>query len=629
MKKLIALLLLLSMILCLTSCFKKGNEVDTFDPVGGTSSGNDDSNNGNVTIVVPEYKDYGRGTVNFENLLYTRPNIEGLVKRFNDVTLTVEANEKSVAEQIADIRALEYDFANIKSMYSLAEIYQNQDSSVAYWQSEYAYITTNYPKLTQAVEDLLVACAVSENKAVFETDYFNYSLDDYVDGGIYTDEVVSLMEEEARLESKYSSFSTSNVEIVYKRTGTNKVWEGTVEEVLAELREYFGTNVDLYESARITVIETLYQQKLAELEAEVYVELIKVRRLIADELGYASYSELAYESRGYDYTAADMLALLDNIGTYVSPVARDLEYMVFYSYFSVNVQPTVNSAILVNTLYQVYTELGGDYADAYSYMLQHGLYDIEYVQDNRYAGAFTTYIDNNNSPFLFMTTSGFIRDYTTLAHEFGHFYDGYVNYGNDESLAISEVSSQALELLTVLKLKNKLKAQPYQYLEYYTMSSFINNVILAQSFYAAFEHMAYNLSYDEITETRLKKLMEEAFSFIYGDDLKLNGDLSTVAIPHTVLYPFYVESYVTSGFVSLDIFFAESYRTGEAGQGFALYETLLNREGTELTFLDRLEVAGIDSPFAIGKAKEIANSIYFQLTAKNYYKPAANGMSAA
>ena len=88
-----------------------------------------------------------------------------------------------------------------------------------------------------------------------------------------------------------------------------------------------------------------------------------------------------------------------------------------------------------------------------------------------------------------------------------------------------------------------------------------------------------------------------------------------MSIPHTILYPCYVESYVVSALVSFDIFFTE---IGSDGEGFKLYEALINREVTGLSFSERLEAVGIDSPFAEGKIKNIANRIYAYMAGKDF-----------
>ena len=143
MKKLIALFLVFSMLFSLCSCANKNN---------GSDNGNDKDENagqGEVinklpTVAVPEYKDYGRGTVNFEKLIYARPDLQTIIDAFNAVTLTVTANEKTVEDQIEDIRALEDDLDNVRTMYTLSEIYHNKDTSEKYWQTEYPPFRVRY-----------------------------------------------------------------------------------------------------------------------------------------------------------------------------------------------------------------------------------------------------------------------------------------------------------------------------------------------------------------------------------------------------------------------------------------------------------------------------------------------------
>ena len=419
------------------------------------------------------------------------------------------------------------------------------------------------------------------------------------------------MQREAELEAEYSSFSTATVEITYTRFGVDEPFQGTVDEVKAQLKEYFGNDTTAYNNSLINV-NNLYKQKLNELSKPIYIELVKTRRLIADELGYDSYTELAYENLGYDYSDEEMLALLGDVAKYVFTVTDKLTAEVFDGYEPP--KASVDNVTLINTLYSVYSDLGGTYKDAFSYMLQHGLYDISGKAENRYEGAFSTYLENNASPYIFITTSGYMSDYTVTAHEFGHFLDGYVNFGAEDSLSIMEVSSEAMELLTLARLKGILDSAEYKYLCYVTISSYLYEVLLAQSFYSVFEHMVYALDYSEITEDKLIEVMKEAHTFIYGEsnvDLKL----SNVIIPHTMLYPCYVESYVTSALVSLDIFFVEN---DERGSGFALYEKLINRSDNGLSFAERLAEASIDSPFLEGKVEEVSSEIYRYITGKEY-----------
>lgn len=615
MKKLIAILLLICMLTGLVACKRpKDDGKDKTDKTPTTSTGTETPGNNESTaptIAVPDYKDYGRGSADFKNIVYSRPNIQGVINQFEAVMSEIQGDVVEISAQIENLRSLESPLAGVKTMYALVEINRSKNASVTYWHGEAEYFATYYPRLIQATERLIVACARSEHKEAFETDYFGYSIDEYVSGGIYTDEVVALMDTEARLENEFSSLSTATVEISYRRFGVDEPFTGTVDEVKAQLKEYFGNDLTAYNNV-LPFIDNLYNQKRDELVEKIYVELIKVRRLIASGLGYESYTELAYSTLGYDYTEEDMLDLIGDVREYVYTVTDALTSEVFEGYEPPKV--SIDRVTLMNTLYKTYSDMGGIYKDAYSYMLQHGLYDVAPNEENRYSGAFATYLETNSSPFIFVTTTGLMSDYTKVAHEFGHFLDGYINFGAEDTLSTMEVSSQAMELLTLLKLKGTIHTPEYRYLTYVTVSAYLYDVLLAQSFYAAFEHMAYALDYSEITAGKLEEVLNEAHALIYGES-NLIFELSDVSVPQTVLYPCYVESYVVSALVSLDIFFLEM---DNAGDGLALYEKLIDRDTAGLGFSERLAEAGISSPFTEGKVMDISRRIYKYLTGKDY-----------
>ena len=187
----------------------------------------------------------------------------------------------------------------------------------------------------------------------------------------------------------------------------------------------------------------------------------------------------------------------------------------------------------------------------------------------------------------------------------------------------------ALELLTVLELKRELNSAKYAYVEYYALYSYLNKDLLTNSFNAAFEHIAYGLEYDEITEANLNEAVESAFRLIFGADYSIEAKIDFVLSEKTILSPFTTESDVVAELIALDIFFKESHRTGSVTEGFKLYEALINRGGKYYTLSEALEIAGIDSPFEEGKVKEIADNIYFHITGKHYYKKGDNDISAA
>ena len=625
---LLALIIIFSVMLTAVSCSKPDSDPPTGgggdEGGGGETPGN--GNGGDSAIIVPPFKDYGRDTVDFDKIIYRRPDIASTISAFDAVTLAIEKNEKSQNELLDMVYALEAAYNDVLSMSSVANIYLSRDSKSEFWCEEDAYIGQNYPSFSQAVEKLFVAAANSPHAEFFEDEYFGDNLiSDYRNGGNYTDELVSLLEDEAALENEYNSLSTATVYITFNGK------RDTVDNILAYYEAYYkeryGENnyLDAYNQV-VTACDALYYYAAQDAMVPIYVEIVKVRRKIADELSLSSYAECAYDARYHDYTVNEAMSFLNDISTYIAPIYSQLAY----SLDSVLVIPPEESImyttedVLLNTLYEVYGGMDAELSDIYNYMLQHKLYDVAYKTDNRVDGAFTTYINGNNSPFVFATIKHNLYDYATLSHEFGHFADYYINYGATTSLDLSEVYSTALEYLTLTEMKNTIPDSALRYLLYYQIDTAFQ-VLLTQGFYAMFEHEVYALEYDEITE---KNISDIALSV--GTKFSLNplavSDLSNIMIRHLVEVPFYVQSYCTSMAVALQIYIMD---TKDAGAGLKAYKTLLHRPSNDMEFDEILELADLDSPFEKYVLRDVSNEIYRIVTGRYYYQVTQDDTNAA
>ncbi len=590
---------------------------DTNPPDDGGEGGGGADNS--PTLVVPTYKDYGRGTVDFDKVTYSRPDIDGAILSFNSVCSLVEKNEVSFNEQLEAIKDADDSYFEISTMFSYANIMTSKDSTDPKWSAEYEFISVNYPKFSQAVENLFVSCAQSVHAESFEEEYFGDGLiEEYSGGGSYSDALVALMEAEAELEAEYSKLNTATVTVSYEGE------ENTAQYFIDYYYEKYGKN-SYTETTYIyhySMINSLYYDAYTAIANPLYINLLKTRRLIADELGLESYTEHAYEVFGHDYSPTEMINLLDDIGEFVMPMFYKLYSDVFSSYAIPDGVRNIHHNDILNALYSVYQQMDEELFDVFSYMLQHGLYDIEKSSTSRFDGAFTVYLDTYSAPFIFVSTGGNISDYSTITHEFGHFFDNYVNYGASASLDLAEISSQALELLTLTKLDLKLEDALVKYLLVLQISEMLNT-LRTQSLYAMFEHLAYELSYDELTEENLNAILAECEQkFAYPENtFKLEN---IVCVPHVVLYPEYVQAYCTSALVSLEIYFTE---IGSEGAGLAAYKELLSRDENS-SFEADLEATGLASPFGANFVKNISNKIYRLLCGRDFFKTNSSANAA-
>ena len=567
------------------------------------------SEDDNSKLVVPEYKDYGRGTCNFSLIEYQRPDADALIKRISAVTDAIKANEISFEEQIERIESLEDGFNDFLTMYSYANVMNSKDSSSDIWGEEFSYISKAYPSFSKAVESLFVAAAISPNNTRFENEYFGDGLiEKYRDGGKYTDALVLLMEEESELESRYSSLSTDNIEITYE-SFENK----TFDYIVSFYETNYGKESVSYKTAYEECL-ALYEKEVSRVSIDILVELFRVRRKISDELGYDSYAKLAYSEIYHDYTEKELLSFVSDIKSYIIPVYLTVENFVFSDFFSDHSpSESISKNKLINDTYSVLLSLDTDIGEIFAYMLQHELFDVGAPTENRFDGSFVTYLDKYEAPYLFVTASGTASDYMSLSHEFGHFIDNYVNYGTSTSLDLSEVSSNAFEWIMLDALGKKLSQNDIKYLTYQKYRSAME-VFIYQGFYALFEHYAYKLELENIDEHTLTLALKKA-----AEDIGFMPDaidsLDLVTIPHIMLYPFYVQSYCVSEAIALDI-----YLMGKDGDVDAIdvYKELIFRE-EELELCEHLDSAGIECPFKAGYIRRIADEIHYQIIGSHCY----------
>lgn len=567
-------------------------------------------------IHVPQYKDHGRGTIDFSDIEYSRPDFSKIISDFESTASLIKSNGASYEEQLEKVYALKPGYNAISTMYSYANIMNSADSQDTYWSVEYEFIATEYPKFMQAVEGLFVAAATSVHAEKFETDYFgNGLIEEYGNGAKYTDKVIALMQDEALLEADYASLSTLTVTIKYYG------YSGTVENILARYEQFYGKESIEYERAK-SDCEALAESALSERSMDILVELFKVRRMISDELGYDSYAELAYNEIYHDYNQKEFLAFADDVKSYVIPVYSKLANYVFNQH----PDPTSNTLSrvdLINNMHDMLKGTNDELSEIFEYMLQHSLYNIESDNETRFHGAFTSYLDSYSAPFIFISTVENITDYTTLSHEFGHFADNYVNFDAQSSLDLAEVLSQSLELLVSTRFDGVLTNADQEYLKLYLIENALM-CLISQTFYATFEHIAYEIPVDEINRTSLSNAVKSA-----AQRTGLNSSaisIRDVLIPHIFLYPFYVQSYSTSVAASLEIYLME---LETQGAGFEVFDQLLHRDtASELTFTETLESVGLTDPFSNKYLMMLSDRIHYNLLGSHYFKTLGVGNAA-
>ena len=521
--------------------------------------------------------------VDFSEMKYERPDTDALCKAFNDVQDLVE-NGGSAEDVLAAFAPVYNDYICFDTMGSIAYIHYTLDLNDTFYDEEQKWYDEQSPLVEQALEKCYIAMAKSPIRTELEEARFGEGFFEYYDENeVYSnDRVVELMQQEADLQTQYMSLQ-SDMTIEWKGE------ERLVEELL---------DSDLGYSDLLSVYR-LYYQKYNPIAADIYIQLIKVRKQIAEELDYPSYADFAYSFYyDRDYTP-------DQVSKYTADVAKELSpyyYAAAYNSFEKAMKTDQVMALLKQTA----DEFGGEFAAAYDYMEKYNLYDIT-DSTSKMPGSYMTYLNAYEAPFMYVSPTGDIDDFLTASHEFGHFVDGFVNCGGTSSIDCNEIFSQGLEYLSLSRadLGNSDRSS----LTTKKISDAIL-VFLTQSCYAEFEQRVYALPESELTAERINEIClechEEFGMAMYGlDDILGPG---WIDIQHFFIAPFYVISYCTSNDAALQIYQAEL----KDGSGLDVYRDLMSRSSGN-TILALLDEAGLVSPFEKGRMADLADFFNEQL----------------
>ena len=525
----------------------------------------------------------------FDLMPYERPDLEELSR---DIDAVGEALDRG-----ADFTELEplldacSDYCDLyTTMYSIAFIRSCQDMTDEFYADEYALLDEESADLSQLMEQLYFRCGMSPMAQELEEKYFWPGFaEEYADDSqaFYDDEMVALLQEESNLIAEYRALVANPA--VTLSDGQEVDFYTAMDEIDPASSRYADLVFSYYEQ---------YNPKLG----AVYIELIKNRQLQAAHAGYDSYEELAFDhdfQRDYSPELAE--EYLQGIKENIVPLYRQLAP---YGYLPTVEPMSLDAQRLEDILRDGVRSMGADVLDTYEFMVQYRLYDITY-DPLKAKMSFQTYLPSYQVPFLFMDAEGGLGDITTFSHEFGHYLDGFLNYGADETVDLAECFSQAMELLMLTRLDGELSQRELENLYEMKMLDILE-MYVGQGVYAEFEHLLYAAEPEQLTVDYANQLFLR-LSQDYGSSipgLEALYGMMWIDITHFFEQPFYVITYPVSHDIAMQLFQLERESDGA---GFEKYMDMLFRDYSDM--LDTALNAGLESPFDPGRLEKVAETM--------------------
>lgn len=320
---------------------------------------------------------------------------------------------------------------------------------------------------------------------------------------------------------------------------------------------------------------------------EIYLELIGIRNELAKINGYDTYAQYAYENiYDRDYTPEEAAALCEAIKPYARAYFRDSYYSSAFQ-----ARQTVFSAEELMGLLRTYApQISPRAAEAQQYMEQHGLFILDDADKVSGLG-FTTVLPWYNAPFLFSALYGGFYDLTSAFHEFGHYYDAYINpepdpLSNAGSYDVFEIHSTALEALA-MGWYDEIFGGEADLARIHTLDGLIYNVI-SGCLYDEFQQYVY--AHPDLTVEGINKAYAD-IARSYGAEMYSSAArYGWMNVNHNFESPYYYISYAVSTLASLQFL---TLSEQDRGAAIELYNTLVEIGAYDKPYEDILKETGL------------------------------------
>ena len=388
------------------------------------------------------------------------------------------------------------------------------------------------------------------------------------------------------------------------------------DSVIDMFRTYDGSGAsdtrDL--SAQESTLERQYEALISESEVdydaicELYVKLVGVRNQIAQQAGYDTFADYAYEylySRGY--TPEDAKTIWTEAREQISPLVTKykdaIQAQTGSLYYSDELDCSPDA--ILSAIQTGADGMSPEVSAAAQYLRKYGLYDIESTGTKLSTG-YTTYFSQYNEPFIFNCPYDAYYDYTDMFHEFGHFLAYFYN-GADVIFGVSdydlsELQSQGMEVMFFRFYDKIFGARNAKIIRAGTLLNLLYSVVDG-AMYDEFQQRVYTEK--KLTADRVKEIFQEVYES-YGYEPYDGFQKEWMDQIHNFEQPMYYISYAVSAIPALELYAKQQTSPSDAMDAY-LRVAAMSDENYYLA--DAVKEAGLPDVFAEGTCRQIAQSL--------------------
>ena len=398
--------------------------------------------------------------IKFADMLYKRPDIEGLKR-----TMT-EATEKVIhAQSYAEVREAFFDvqdkYDEGETLYTIASIRNTMNTEDEYYDAEVLWLQEQMARMIPFTNAWNKALTGSAFRKEFEAE-FGSQLFKIMEASLMTEDerIVPETIEDGEITQEYAkTVAQANTELNGEKCnfyGLLKHMESTDRQ---ERKNAFEAWATLYE-------------KISPKLDEQYSKLVGLRDTSAKKMGFKSYTDMAYiMNNRFDYTQEDAARFRKQVLDIITPAVtkiRDrqrarlgVDKLKYYDealkFPEGNAKPIGTMQELVDKAQIMYRAMSRETGEFFDFMKEYQLFDLE-TRHGKHMGGYMTRLPSYKAPFIFSNFNGTLADVDVLTHEAGHAFQGYISM---RSIPITELWGSTSEINEVHSMSMEHFAYPW------------------------------------------------------------------------------------------------------------------------------------------------------------------------
>lgn len=550
----------------------------------------------------------------FGDMPYERIDVAKVTGEINEAAAKLRAAQ-DISQAVAAIGEYQKILSHATSMETIAMIRNTIDTTDKFYDGENDFYDENSPVIGESNQAFTKAMLESPLRTELEERYGRLLFTNAeLSNRCFKPEIIPDRQEENRLASEYQKLIAS-AQIAF-------LGETLSLSQLAPYKE----NPDRQIRREAYLAESGFYMSHAEELDRIFDSLVKCRTKIAKQLGFKSFTELAYCRRTRNcYTASDVAGFRERICGDVVPVVQRLKNMQSkrigiadmkiyddpFGYRQGNPTPKGTSDDILAAGKKMYEQMSPQTAEFINFMYDNELLDV-LSKKGKAAGGYCTEILEYKSPFIFSNFNGTSGDVDVLTHEAGH---AFAYFCVRDKMELAEQISPTMESCEVHSMSMEFFAWPWHELFYGEDAQRSRFMHLESTLvflpYGAMVDEFQHIVYDEPDLTpaqrhaRWLELERKYRPYLDFGDIPFYAEgRGWQRQLHIYLYPFYYIDYCLAQTAALEFWALSQQDYKDAWERYMHFVSLGGLE----SFKGLCAAAGIADPFGSDALKGVAQA---------------------